>query len=430
MSIALMITALILLVACSAFFSSSETAFLSISKLRLRQMQKEKNPKIKLIVSLKENMSVLFTTILIGNNFVNSLASSLATALAITLFGNSGVGIATMVMTVIIIIFGEIFPKTIAAYNNESVALLFGGTLNFLKKVLFPFVWIFSQFTHFVYWLSNKMSAQDTTQITEDELKTLFDLGNQEGTLELKEKDMLHKIFEFSDLRAYDIERARPLVKMIDCDTDYANAVKILSESGYSRLPVYENDAENIIGIIHFKDILFYAGDKKDFSLKKSVKKILFIPETKTALGILQVFKIEKQNFAVIIDEHGSFSGIVTMDDLVKAVFGHIVDGYTAKILPAEQRIRPVSPSEFIIPGDIEIDDINNLFGLQLHSEDSDTIAGWLLEQFGHLPDETEMLRRGNILYTVEVQNQRRIQSIRMKNVKIKANNRIKTDSM
>lgn len=423
MNTAFMIIVLIMLIACSAFFSSSETAFLSISKLRLRQMLKEKQKKAPLIAQLKENMASLLTTILIGNNFVNSLASSLATALAITIIGESGTGIATIIMTVIIIIFGEILPKTIAAYRSEEIAGTFAAILNLLQKILFPFVWIFTKFIHFVTWLSGKFCHTNTTQITEDELKTLFDLGSQEGTLELGEKDMLHKIFEFSDLRARDVQRPRALVKMIDCTANYEQTVAILSEFGYSRLPVYDGSPENIIGMIHFKDILFYTGNKKQFSLKQLVHEVLFVPETKPAVGILHLFKTEKQNFAVIIGEHGSTSGIVTMDDLLKAVFGRITDEYNTKTRPADERITIVSPTEFIIPGDIEIADINSIFGMHLISEDSDTIAGWLLEQFGHLPEETERLRREGVLYTVEKQSHRRIQSIRMKYVKGKPKN-------
>ncbi len=415
MSTPLMIVSLVLLILCSAFFSSSETAFLSIPKLRLRQMQKEKKPKATLIAKLKSRTDVLLTVILIGNNFVNSLASSLATALAITLLGNSGAGVATIAMTVIIIIFGEILPKTIAAYKSEEVAARFARALSILEKVLFPLVFIFSKFTHLVKILSQRFSSTDSSQITEDELKTLFDLGGQEGILESDETDMLHKIFEFSDLRARDIERSRTLVKMIDSASSYSEALTLISESGYSRLPVYEEDKETIIGIIHFKDILFYHGAKKDFSVKKICKKVLFIPETKEALGILHTFKVEKQNFAIVIDEHGSFSGIITMDDLVKAVFGRATEGYDKKVRPIEDRITILNPSEFIIPGDIEIEEFNNIFKMKLESEDSDTFGGWLLETFDYLPDEGESIRKDNVLYIVQTQNKRRIQSVRMK---------------
>ncbi len=415
MSTTFMIISLILLIGLSAFFSSSETAFLCIPKIRLRQMQKEKKPRANLIVKLKMRTDILLTVILIGNNFVNSLASSLATALAISLLGNSGTGIATMAMTVIIIIFGEILPKTIATYKSEEVAAKFCIPLSILEKVLFPLVFIFSKFTYLVKVISMGFTKTDSKQITEDELKTLFDLGGQEGILESSEKDMLHKVFELSDLRAHDIEKSRTLVKMIDAKATYNQALSLFSESAYSRLPVYEDNKETIVGVIHFKDILFYSGTKKDFSIKKLAKKPLFIPETKDALAMLHFFKAEKQTFAIIIDEHGSFSGIITMDDLIKAVFGRVTDGYDKKVRPAEDRITIVSSTEFIVPGDIEIEEINNIFKINLVSEDSDTFGGWILETFDYLPEEGESIKKNNILYTVEAQKNRRIQSIRMK---------------
>ncbi len=415
MSTPLMILSLVVLICCSAFFSSSETAFLSIPKIRLRQMQKEKKPKANLITHLKNKIDILLTVILIGNNFVNSLSSSLATALAISLLGDKGAGVATISMTVIIIIFGEILPKTIATYKSEAVASRFASTLNILEKVLFPLVFIFSKFTYLVKLISQGLSPAVTSQITEEELKTLFDLGGQEGILESDEKDMLHKIFEFSDLRARDIERSRTLVKMIDSKSTYSQTLSFFADSGYSRLPVYEDTKETIIGILHFKDVLFYAGSKKAFSIKNLVKKAMFIPETKDALGILQVFKSEKQNIAIIISEHGSFSGIITMDDLVRAVFGRATEGFDKKVRPAEDRITILNPTEFIIPGDIELKVFNNIFKMHLDSEDSDTFGGWLLETFDYLPEEGETIKKESAQYTVEKQKNRRIQSIRMK---------------
>ncbi len=415
MSVTIMSIALVILIGLSAFFSSSETAFLCIPKIRLRQMQKEKKPKAKLIAKLKNKTDILLTVILIGNNFVNTLASSLATALAISLLGNSGTGIATLLMTIIIIIFGEILPKTIATYKSEEVAARFATPLSILEKALFPLVFIFSKFTLLVKIISKWFTPHNASQITEGELKTLFDLGGQEGILEASEKDMLHKIFEFSDLRAHDIEKSRTLVNMIDANATYQETIDFISESGYSRFPVFEGTNEDIIGIAHFKDVLFYSGAESDFAIKKIVKKALFIPETKDALGILQVFKSEKQNFALIINEHGSFSGIITMDDLVRAVFGRATEGFDKKVRPAEDRITILNATEFIIPGDIEIEEINTIFKIKLKSEDSDTFGGWILETFGYLPEEGESIKKDSIMYTVQAQNNRRIQSIKMK---------------
>lgn len=414
MSIFFLCFALLFLIYCSAFFSSSETAFLSLTPLKLRQMRKEKNKRVHLLVSLKSNPSLLLTTLLIGNNFVNSLSSSLATALAISLVGSKGTGIASLAMSVIIILFGEILPKTMATYEDKKIALRHAPILAFLQKILSPITWFFLKFTIILNKTVTRLVPPSTELITEDELKTLFEVGKQEGTLESSEKDMLNKIFEFSDLRVRDIVRPAPLVKAISIDSDYESIQKIFKETGYSRLPVYENSFDTIKGWIHIKDVLFYGNAQDTFVLKKHMHPMLFVPETKFAIHLLQLFKAEKQSIATVISEHGKNDGIVTVDDLLKAVFGRITDEYNTKLKSPEERIQLIGQNEFIIPGDLLLSEVNTIFGLFLESEDCDTFGGWLLEEFGYLPQNTETIQHGKLIFTVEEQNHNRIQRIRM----------------
>lgn len=408
---------LILLIYISAFFSASETSFLSISRITLRSLQKNKEPKADKIAKVKSNKDWLLTTILVGNNFVNNLASSLATAIAVSLTGDKGVGIATGVMTIVIIIFGEILPKTIAAVRPVQTAKRYVTPILFLEKVFFPIIWIFAGFSSFATKLIEKIKPQHTPLVTEDELKTLIDVGNQEGTLEKSEREMMYKIFEFTDLRVRDIIRHRSLVQSVCVNSSYSETVAAFAKSGYSRLPVYEDNFDSIVGLVHYKDVLF-ARRKTSvelFSLRKCMRKILFVPEAKTALALLHTFKIEKENFAVVVDEHGSNSGIVTMDDLLNAVFGRITDEYTTNDLKPEDRVTILSGSDFLVPGDLKLTDVNNLFRLTLDSDYYDTLGGWLLEQFGYLPSSSEMLKRNNWIFIVEEQSQRRIRSVRMR---------------
>ncbi len=414
MSIIFLPIVLVLLICLSAFFSSSETAFLSITRLRLRQMQKENPQRTKKVALLKSNMDNLLTTILIGNNFVNNLASSLATALAISLVGQNGTGIATLVMTILILIFGEILPKTIASYKPEKIAIKVASCLLFLQKILHPLVWLFSKITKSINKAINMIWKSNDSIITEEELKTLIDVGDKEGTLEKGEKEMLYKIFEFSDLRVRDIQRHRSHVMAVSENATYKETLQMISDSGYSRLPVFKDDIDSVVGLIHYKDVLFYTGLEKDFSITDILRPVLFVPETLSALDLLYQFKAEKRNLAIVVNEHGSHSGMVTMDDILRAVFGRITDEYNTKTLPAEERIKAISPTEFIFPGDLLLSDINAIFHLQLQSEEFDTIGGWLLEQFGYLPATTEMLKKGTLLFTIEEQVNRRIQSIRL----------------
>ena len=298
MNLVFSLALLILLIGMSSFFSCSETAFLSLSKVKLRQMLKENKKKALPVAKLKQNTDNLLTLILVGNNFVNTFSSSLATSLALTLFGSRGVGIATAVMTVLIIIFGEILPKSYAAFFPEKVSQKLAKPLTLLKTLLKPIIIIFSACTKAVSKFVALFQKNPLPSVTEEELKTLIDVGDEEGTLETGEKEMLYKIFEFTDLRVRDILRHRSFVKSIDGKATYEETLAKFIESGYSRLPVFKDDFETILGTIHYKDVLYFSGNKKEFSPEKIARKALFIPETISVITLLMRFRTEKHTFA------------------------------------------------------------------------------------------------------------------------------------
>ncbi len=406
---------IILLVAFSAFFSGSESAFLSISKIQMRQYLLEKRKNATLISKLKSNMDSLLSTILVGNNFVNTYSSALATSLAISLFGDSGAGIATGIMTILVIIFGEILPKTIATNQSYEVAKIVAIPLNVIKKILFPIVFIFTLLSKCINKIESKIAPRKAPLITEEELKTLIEVGNKEGTLEAKEKNMLNKIFEFSDLRVRDILKPRTLVASISVDANYDEVVKTFSTCGYSRLPVYTESFDNILGILHFKEVMFSGTKyKENFDIKKLLKKVSYVPETISAITLLKILKKEKQNLAIVVDEHGSNCGIITMDDILRSVFGRITDNFDDGEGNPVNRIQVINANKFSVPGETRLEDLNSIFSLSLDSEEFDTLGGWLLEQFGSLPSTGEAIRRGNVIYLVEDQAQRRIKSVLM----------------
>ena len=416
------VIALLLLVRILAFFTASETAFLSISKITLRQLIEGNKPKAKLIEQLKAQMDRLLSTVLIGTNFVNTLATSLATALAIGLAGQDGVAIATGIMTVIIVIFGETLPKTIAAWKPVEKAQSAAVPLLFLEKALKPVVAVFSFITDGLARAAGLLWKNTEPEITEEELRTLIDVGNEEGTLEGNEKELLNKIFEFNDMRVRDICRHRSLVKTIREDADFEETRQAFISSGFSRLPVLSAESENdesgsrtVAGLVHYKSVLFWSGSRASFTAKSVMRPVLFIPETVPVETLLKRFRSTRQSFAVVVDEHGSNAGIVTMVDIMRAVFGRMTDEYTEHQRPAEQRIRVTGKSEFLIPGDMLLADVNSSFAMNLESEECDTIGGWLLEQFGYLPENGEKLKVGNHWFIVEEQASRRIQNIRMR---------------
>lgn len=413
---------LLLLVRILAFFTSSETAFLSISKITLRQMIDSNQPKAKLIGQLKAQMDKLLSTVLIGTNFINTLATSLATALAIDLAGQDGVAIATGIMTVIIVIFGETLPKTMAAWKPVEKAQGSAATLLFLEKILTPVIAVFTFITDGLAHAAERLWQSDEPEITEDELRALFEVGDEEGTLEENEKELLNKIIEFNDMRVRDICRHRSLVKTINEDAGFEETRQAFISSGFSRLPVLnsasgseETGSKSITGLVHYKSVLFWSGSRATFKAKNVMRPVLFIPETVPVETLLKRFRTTRQSFAVVVDEHGSNAGIVTMVDIMRAVFGHMTDEYTEHHVQPEQRIRMTGKSEFLIPGDMLITDINTSFALNLQSEECDTIGGWLLEQFGYLPETGEKLKVGNRWFIVEEQSARRIQNIRIR---------------
>ena len=415
MSLAISLVTLVFLVVMSAFFSSSETAFLSLSKIKMRQMLKENKKAAAPVVKLKQNTDNLLTLILVGNNFVNTFASSLATSVALGFFGESGVGLATAVMTVLIIIFGEILPKSFAANNPEKLSIFLAKPLSLLKIILKPITFIFSAFSKMISKFVETFQKNPLPSVTEEELKTLIEVGDEEGTLEDGEKEMLYKIFEFTDLRVRDILRHRSFVKAIDSKANYEETLSKFIESGYSRLPVFKDDLETILGTIHYKDVLYFSGPKLNFTAEKIVRKALFIPETISVVTLLMRFRTEKHTFAVVVSEHGNVEGIVTTDDVLKAVFGRITDEYNSKTIKPEERIRVTGKREFLIPGDMSLNDVNRIFSTDLESEDFDSLGGWLLEQFGYLPENGEKLKIGSTTFTVEDVGSRRIQNIRMR---------------
>ncbi len=416
MKTAIYLAVIAVLIGCAAFFASSETAFWSISRVKMRQMLKKDKKKAEPVAKLKSKPDNLLTLLLIGNNFVNALASALATSIAIEIAGSSGPAVATFVLTLLMLAFGEILPKTLASYTPEQTAQRSALPLTFLCLVFRPLIAVFNVITNLIVKLFKVFQKKDDTpSITEEELKTLINVGNEEGTLETGEKDMLFKIFEFADLRVRDIQKHRSLVKYISEDADYRTTVKAFTDSGFSRLPVYKDDVETITGLVHYKDVLFFKGARDAFTAGQIKRNVLYIPETIPVVALLQRFRVEHQNFAVVVGELGSNTGIVTMDDILKAVFGRVTDEYNTKNVPAEERIRITGKSEFLIPGDMLITDVNSIFGQHLESDDFDTIGGWLLEQFGSLPATGDKLKRGNLVFTVEDQAARRIQMIRLK---------------
>lgn len=413
-----LICVLFVIVNLIAFFAGSETAFLSINKIKLRKMIGEGRRNAKTVAKLREHIDELLTIILIGINFMNTLGSAIATALAVSLIGNSGVGIATVCFTFFSVIFGEIIPKTVAGRYTEETVCKNSVPLLVLEKVFFPVVWIFSAISKGTASLAKNILKDDSPLVTEEELKTLIDVGAQEGTLEASEKTMLDKIFRFNDLTVHDIMKHRSLVKSVSIADSREKIVKAFVSSGLSMLPVYEGSKESIVGVINYKSVIFNSEKNLQKNYAAAVmKNVLFVPETFTALELLAKFKKEHTEFAVALNEQGFLAGVATIDDIQRVIFGRMTDDDKSKI-PAEERIKLVAANEFIVPGDLRLDDLNSILKLNLESDEYMTLGGWLLEKIGYLPSTGEIFNWKNCLFFIEDQSQRRIQQVRIKFLK------------
>lgn len=380
-------------------------------------MLDEKKPNAKTVAKLKSNMDRLLTTVLIGTNLLNSLTSALVTALAMGVIKNEYItDLVPFITAFFITTFGQIVPKTAAGLYPQSFTCFSSVPLLILEKIGFPIVWLFEKLSGGVVKLAEKIMKPVSPKITEEEVKALIDVGETEGTIEKDESCMLNKIIKFNNLQAHDIMKHRSLVSMVSTTATLEQVVEEFNRSGFSTLTVYEDSPENVVGVINYKDVLYCADENtvNDFA-KRNMKPVLFVPETFSVLELLQKFREDENKFAVVLDEQGQTSGIATMKDIMKLVFDRMTDENSYDNLPAEDRIKLVSYNTFLIPGDLKIEDVNRNLNLKLHSDEFNTLGGWLLEQFGYLPSVGNALVYENVIFTAEDIAQRRIITVKIK---------------
>lgn len=417
MKLLLQLILIFLLIICVGFFTSSETAYLSLPKLKLRAMLEEKKRNAKTVAKLKSNMDRLLTTVLIGTNALNSLTSALATALAIEALGNGPLSVLTPFITAFFITtFGQIVPKTAAGLYPQAFTCFSSVPLLVLEKVFFPVIWLFEKLSGGVVKIAEKIMKPVSSKITEEEVKALIDVGEKEGTIEKDESRMLNKIIKFNDLQVDDIMKHRSFVSMVNTNATLEQVIDEFKKSGFSTLTVYENNNENVVGVINYRDVLYCSDDDKSEGFaKRYMKPVLYVPETFSVLELLQKFREDENKFAVVLDEQGQTSGIVSIKDIMKLVFDRMTDENSYDNLPAEDKIKLISYNTFLIPGDMKIEDVNRNLNLNLYSEEFNTLGGWLLEQFGYLPSVGNALIFDKVIFTAEDIAQRRIITVKVK---------------
>ena len=402
---------LIVLLIGSAFFSASETALMSLSKIRIRYMQDEGVKGAKLVSSLIENPNKLLSSILVGNNVVNIAATSISTSLFIGLMGEKGVALATAVMTVLVLIFGEITPKTIAANNSEKVSLLVSKPIKAIIFILRPIVWIFNIITNIIFKLFGITNKGAKSFITEEELKTMVNVSHEEGVLEMEEREIINNVFEFGDMQAKNAMVQRIDMVAIDMEDSYDEIIQVFKTEKLSRMPVYEETIDDIVGILNIKDIIFLSDEEiESFDIKNYMREPFFTYEFKKITQLLEEMKLEKSQMAIVVDEYGGTSGLLTIEDLVEVIVGDIEDDYDEE----EDEIQVIKEDEYIVDGSTKIGDVNELIGVNLESEEFDSIGGFIIGHLSRLPEENEVIEVDNIRFCIESIEKNRIKKIRI----------------
>ena len=398
---------LAILIVLSAFFSMSETALTSISKIRLRTMVDENIKNAKLIQNVIEDPGKLLSAILIGNNLVNIGASSLATAIIVEKVGSSGVGIATVVLTIVILIFGEITPKTFATKNAEKISLSVVKIIKFCMIIFTPFIIVLNFITGFLLRLLGVKKDEKTPTITESELLTMVNVSHEEGVLEIDEREMINNVVYFANSDAEDVMVPRTDIIAINVCASYDELTALFKKETCSRMPVYEESIDNIVGIISLKDLLF-VDKNKEFNIRDYMREPFFTYESKCLRELFAEMRINRIPMAIILDEYGGTSGIVTLEDMLEEIVGDLADEYDEH----DEGIKVMKENEYVVLGSTKIEDVNQSLGTNFESEDFDSIGGFVIETFGKFPDKKDSVKIGNVKFIVEEIEKNRIEKL------------------
>lgn len=408
----LLILAVLLLF--SMFFSASESALLSASRLRIRYLSEKKNKAAIRTENLTRRKDRFLTAILIGNNIVNIATSALITAVSIDLFGDTGVGIATAVSTLVILIFGEILPKSIAINRPESIALKLSLPLSIIVLLLTPLILLLSFITGRITGLFGISSQKANGAVTEDDIKTLIEISEEEGLIETKEREMLSNILKYTDLNARDIMTPRTDIVAASEDASISNLLELSRNTSFSRFPVYGEDIDDIKGIVYLKDLLYAAEEGPAAPVKDLLRPALYCFEGQTISSLQAELHAKKQNLAVILDEYGGTAGLVTTEDLLEKIFGALEDEYDETepnpIFPQEPASTGTGPLS--VPGWTRLDEISEMLGIPLKSEFYDTIGGFMLERLGDIPAAGTTISDQGILITAGAVSGNRIETV------------------
>ena len=382
------IITLLVLVLLSAFFSSAETAFSTVNRVRLRTLAQENNKGAARVLAILDQYGKMLSAVLIGNNIVNLSASSVATTFAIKMWGSRAVGIMTGVLTFTILIFGEIIPKTWAMQRAESITLIYIGLIRMLMMLLTPLIFIVDKLSNWILRFLHISSEGNNFSITEKELKTYVDVSHEGGVIETEERELIYNVFDFGDTVAKDIMIPRIQMTTVSIDASYQELLSTFQASMFTRIPVFDGDPDHIIGVVNIKDFIL-VKDKEKFQIKKILREAYYTYEYKSVSDLLMEIREKSLSIAFVLSEYGATVGMITMEDMIEELVGEIRDEYDAD---EEELIQEMEDGQYLVVGSMKLDDINDALNIELHSEDYDSIGGLIIEQLERLPQDQETI--------------------------------------
>ncbi|HOO26877.1 MAG TPA: CNNM domain-containing protein, partial [Lachnospiraceae bacterium] len=374
---------LVLLLGFSAFFSSAETALTTVNRVKLQSMAEKGSKRAATTLKLLDCPAKMLSTVLIANNIVNISASSLATTIALKLWGSSAVAIVTGVLTLLVLIFGEITPKTAASLYSEKLSIAYGGTILFLSRLLTPVIYAVDKLSNGLLKLFRIDAAKARSAMTEYELRTLVDVSHEDGVIESEERQMIYNVVDFGDSLAKDIMIPRIDMSCVNVDATFEELKEVFYEEKYTRIPVYENSTDNIIGIVNMKDVLFYE-DPAQFHIRDIMREASFTFEYKKTSELMLEMRENSISMILVLDEYGATVGLISLEDLLEEIVGEIRDEFDEN---EKDLIQDIGAGEYLVEGSLKLDDINDALDLSLDSEDYDSIGGLIIEKLDRLPE-------------------------------------------
>lgn len=386
------IVTLVILVFLSGFFSSAETAYSTVSRVRIRTLVQENNKKAIKVQKILDRYGKMLSAILIGNNVVNLSASSVATTFAIRVWGSPAVGIMTGVLTFTVLVFGEIIPKTWAMQRSEKITLMYSGAVHLLITLLTPIIYIIDKFSNWILRFLHISSDGNTFSITEKELKTYVDVSHEDGVIESEERELIYNVFDFGDTVAKDIMIPRIQMTTVSIDATYQELLSTFQDSMFTRIPVYDDDPDNIVGVVNIKDFIL-VKDKEKFQIRKILREAYYTYEYKSVSDLLMEIREKSLSIAFVLSEYGATVGMITMEDMIEELVGEIRDEYDAD---EEELIQEIDDRKYLVAAQMKLDDINDALDMDLQSEDYDSIGGLIIEKLDRLPHDQEAITLDN----------------------------------